>query len=95
MKKGIIEELLPDDLSDKELIHYTSADGLKGMISSKKIWCTQIFYLNDIEENFNGWKMFFKVFDSNVKTELYPDSFVRKIEGSLRLWGCDQTVCWL
>lgn len=35
---------------DKIIYHYTSLDGLLGIIDSKSIWTTNIIYLNDISE---------------------------------------------
>ena len=36
--------------SDKILYHYTSLEGLLGIIGSKSIWATNILYLNDASE---------------------------------------------
>jgi hypothetical protein len=36
--------------SDKILYHYTSLEGLLGIIESKSIWATNILYLNDASE---------------------------------------------
>lgn len=33
------------------LYHYTSAEGLKGILTEKKVWCSPHFYLNDSQEN--------------------------------------------
>ena len=32
------------------LYHYTSADGLIGILSSKSIWLTDLRYMNDLSE---------------------------------------------
>jgi hypothetical protein len=61
---SIIDKLLPDDILGKDLYHYTSADGLLGILGNKVIRCSHVFYLNDIEENLNGWDFFFQVLDS-------------------------------
>ena len=34
----------------KELYHYTSAEGLQGIIQSQQLWATHIHYLNDHKE---------------------------------------------
>ena len=34
----------------KILYHYTTMDGLKGIIASKSLWATKIQYLNDASE---------------------------------------------
>lgn len=36
--------------SDKILFHYTSLEGLLGIIESKSIWATNVLYLNDASE---------------------------------------------
>ena len=38
------------DIPPPELYHYTSQKGLIGMINSRKMWVTNIFYLNDASE---------------------------------------------
>jgi hypothetical protein len=35
---------------DRVLYHYTSADGLYGIVNNKTLWATQIQYLNDAKE---------------------------------------------
>ncbi len=47
-------------------------DGLLGTLQQRAVWCSHIFYLNDVEENLNGWKVFFDEFDqySNGKKDL-------------------------
>ncbi len=39
------------------LYHYTTAKGLIGIVEQKKIWATEIFYLNDWEEFLAGLKL--------------------------------------
>jgi len=36
------------------LYHYTTVDGLKGIIEDQEIWATDIFYLNDWKEFYHG-----------------------------------------
>ena len=33
------------------LYHYTTAEGLEGIVSSHQLWATNIHYLNDAEEH--------------------------------------------
>jgi hypothetical protein len=40
------------------LYHYTTAEGLKGIIEGREIWATSIFYLNDWQEFFHGRNVF-------------------------------------
>lgn len=68
-----IDNIIPDDFKGKKLYHYTSGDGLMGMILEGKIWCTQIFYLNDREEIINGWRMFFELLND------YDDTFKKSL----------------
>lgn len=35
---------------EKLIYHYTSADGLYGILTSKEIWCTNCLFLNDMNE---------------------------------------------
>lgn len=42
------------------LYHYTTAKGLIGIVEQKKIWATEIFYLNDWEEFHAGLKLAIK-----------------------------------
>lgn len=83
--KDIIEKILPDDLFGKNLYHYTSFDGLMGILDFGKIRCTQIFYLNDIEENLNGWKYFIDVLETNYKSTEYA-GFRTEIKRHLQHW---------
>ncbi len=41
----------------KPLFHYTSLEGLKGIVSTRTLWASEIRYLNDLEElrHINGW----------------------------------------
>ncbi len=43
---------------DFYLYHYTTPEGLVGIIEDKGIWATNIFFLNDLEEWYLGMKMF-------------------------------------
>jgi len=81
----IIESLLPNNLNGKNLFHYTSQDGLIGIVNKKQIWCSHIFYLNDIEENLNGWKIFFDVLKKYKATENKASSFRQEIQNYARV----------
>lgn len=39
------------------LYHYTTADGLRGIVKNEKIWATEVLYLNDSEEYNGGIKL--------------------------------------
>jgi len=40
---------------DTVLYHYTSAEGLKGIIENNELWATSAYYLNDSAEMFYGY----------------------------------------
>jgi len=58
---------------DKIIYHYTSLQGLLGIIESRSIWTTNIIYLNDTSELNYATKLFneevknFKEKDHNFK----------------------------
>ncbi|MCU1302002.1 MAG: hypothetical protein JWQ87_2286 [Candidatus Sulfotelmatobacter sp.] len=45
------------------LYHYTSAEGLKGIIESNELWSTSAYYLNDSAEMFYGYDVLKEVLD--------------------------------
>lgn len=45
------------------LYHYTSAEGLKGIIESNELWATSAYYLNDSAEMFYGYNVLKEVLD--------------------------------
>jgi hypothetical protein len=49
--------------SDTILFHYTSAEGLKGIIESNELWATSAYYLNDSAEMFYGYNVLKEVLD--------------------------------
>ena len=51
MRKMTIDHFLEPEVSNGlQLIHYTNADGLLGILNSKEIWATDATYLNDYQE---------------------------------------------
>jgi hypothetical protein len=56
----IIQDIPP------ELYHYTSQKGLIGMIDSKKMWATNIFYLNDASEFIYATKLIQKILEERL-----------------------------
>jgi hypothetical protein len=58
---------------DKVLYHYTSAEGLKGIIEKNALWATSAYYLNDSAEMFYGYNVLREVLDQwlngNTRTE--------------------------
>ena len=53
--KSIISQINETEVSEK-LCHYTSSKGLKGIISTGKMWATKIQYMNDGSELQHGFK---------------------------------------
>lgn len=88
----IYEEMAPTPGSFK-LYHYTTYEGLKGILESKKLWLTDYRYLNDPTEILYGRDIIIKAIKSYNSTiplssshqfyekiiEFYPD-FVKKNE---------------
>jgi hypothetical protein len=72
---SIIDQLLPNEILGKDLYHYTSVEGLLGILSDRVIRCSHVFYLNDIEENLNGWEFFFKTIDSHKSNHKQFEKF--------------------
>lgn len=78
---NFISEILPNILSRKPhgvLYHYTSAEGLLGICSTKKLWASNIHYLNDSKEYAHALDLL----RSEIKNR-------RKVNGStllIRLW---------
>jgi hypothetical protein len=48
---------------DTVLYHYTSAEGLKGIIENNELWATSAYYLNDSAEMFYGYGVLKEVLD--------------------------------
>ena len=86
VKRNIVEEILPEYDDDKTIYHYTSPDGLLGMIKSQGIWCTQSYFLNDYEENLNGWKLFLRTFEKYKKSHEHFNNFHQTIKSYFKHW---------
>lgn len=52
---------------DRDLYHYTSADGLKGVVSDRSLWATNIEYLNDTVEFKHGEEIIRSVVRSHMR----------------------------
>src|SRR5579864_408275 len=65
------------DQSKKErgLFHYTTADGLKGIVETKCIWATAAIYLNDASEIAYGYTVLDQVFAEWEKANEGNSSF--------------------
>lgn len=61
-------------MSSSELIgHYTSLEGFRGIVQSKKLWATNIMFLNDNKEYLHTFEVFNYEFEK-FKEELNPGS---------------------
>lgn len=49
------------------LYHYTTADGLKGIIEHNELWATSAYYLNDSAEIYYGYGLLTEVLDDWLK----------------------------
>lgn len=68
---NIFSQSLPSDT----LYHYTSQEGVKGIIMSKQIWATNILYLNDSSESYHGIKIIGEILNErqiNASTNELP-----------------------
>jgi hypothetical protein len=45
------------DGEPEHLYHYTTAEGLVGIVRDRKLWATDIFHLNDRREFIHGIKL--------------------------------------
>src|SRR3974390_2152835 len=71
--------------SDKILFHYTSLEGLIGIIEKRSIWATSILYLNDASEMIYSIGLFreqvIKIKKEAPKNSLYSNALrVRLLE---------------
>src|SRR6266496_2487783 len=69
---------------DTILFHYTSAEGLKGIIESNELWATA-YYLNDAAEMFYGYNVLKEVLDQWLsKNSRSEDSITLGLARQLR-----------
>lgn len=61
------------------LYHYTTAEGLKGMIETQELWATDIFYLNDWKEFYHGRAEFKRVLEEKLASAVGKDTCEKKI----------------
>lgn len=76
--------------SEKILYHYTSLEGLMGIIESKSIWATNVLYLNDaselnyslklIEEEIDNLKEKIPVNDKNIGKFSFLNELIENID---------------
>ena len=81
----IMEDILKDDYNGEIIYHYTSAEGLLGIIRDQKSWCTHAYFLNDFEEIINGWELFFQALEIYKNNPKYSE-FTHFIEPHFKNW---------
>jgi hypothetical protein len=70
---------------DTVLYHYTSAEGLKGIIESNELWAPSAYYLNDSAEMFYGYNVLREVLDQWLsKNSRSEDSITLGLARQLR-----------
>ena len=47
---GVLDSYFNTEPSDSQLFHYCNQDGLMGIVKDKKVWASNILYLNDSQE---------------------------------------------
>jgi len=73
------------------LYHYTTVDGLKGIIENNEIWATSAYYMNDSAEILYGYRVLHLALESWLKDKnLSDDSIGRGLaESFIRHFGHD------
>lgn len=77
MRQALVDWLrdhVDEDLAvtPKVLWHYTTAEGLRGIVESGKVWASQASFLNDAREMSYGVDLFFKVLKERDTSSLRP-----------------------
>jgi len=80
------ESAAPKPASDL-LFHYTTADGLKGILENDELWATSAYYLNDANEIYYGCGLFKAALDEWIKKNTCSEkSFSLLMARKLREW---------
>src|ERR1035438_8918621 len=59
---------------EKTLFHYTDAQGLLGILKSKRIWASSVYHLNDSSEFRYPFDLISDLLRSNLKHENGPNN---------------------
>jgi Protein of unknown function (DUF2971) len=59
-----------------QLFHYTTAEGLKGIIEKNELWATNAYFLNDSTEITYGYGVLKEVLDEWIANNPHPDDSV-------------------
>ena len=72
-------------MNDEHLYHYTTAEGLKGIVEKCEIWASDIFSLNDKSEIYHGRDMLLDHLKKNTLSEEHGgrkrQQFITALEG--------------
>lgn len=88
MKKDIDEYLLTVLEEGDTFYHYTSAEGLQGILGGE-FWITESHFLNDITEFHIATDVFSEVIDYNLNDETTKERIKRAVSKSLELFTSD------
>lgn len=72
------------------LYHYTSQDGLLGILDNKSIWATHVRFLNDASEFLFGWDKALKTVLEKIRNRDFSDkdpAFGSSLEKAFRTFG--------
>ncbi|MGP1541307.1 DUF2971 domain-containing protein [Peptostreptococcus stomatis] len=67
--------------NEKILYHYTSVEGIFGILNNNKIWATNMFFLNDISEFKYTFDLFEQFFLNKIKNEEIKNSLIERFKG--------------
>lgn len=88
MKKDTDEYLLTVLEKGDTFYHYTSAEGLQGILGGE-FWITESHFLNDITEFHIATDVFSEVIDYNLNDETTKERIKRAVSKSLELFTSD------
>lgn len=61
-----------------DIYHYTSVDGIIGILKNKELWFTNIYFLNDNQELFYTYKLINEVV-KEIKNNIYPKPHLKLV----------------
>jgi hypothetical protein len=76
---------------DGVLYHYTTPDGLKGIVENEELWATSAYYLNDSAEVLYGYRLLHFALDKWLKRAAAPEGSIARglVESFLHYFGSD------
>lgn len=67
--------------NEKTFYHYTSVEGIFGILNNNKIWATNMFFLNDVSEFKYTFDLFEQSFLKEIKNEEIKNSLIERFKG--------------